>query len=177
MQEFRSINDISGHNNTEDCYVAFQDMVFDITSTLNEMDFLKADSCGKDITRTLGIDNEMLFLDINQPNLLGVIVGGGDEPVVENADAEIEENVVDEENVIILNGDDVREETTQGGVVDLDTSNAVSPESVLMVGGILIAIIVLLAALTYFLKHKKGKAKKVEVKKTEVKKPEEKAKK
>ena len=140
---FDSLDEVSEHNNEESCYVVYDSMVFDVTDTLGDLDFVSIEDCGNEIM--LSEQEWVGFYDVNIGGYLGAILP---DDAWETEDAEVSE-IVDpflmEEGQGVFASESMQEEP----------SPLVETETVVMVGvGLLIVVVV---AIIFFSLKKRSK--------------------
>jgi predicted heme/steroid binding protein len=153
--DFETLADLAEYDSADSCYVAYDTMVFDVTSTLNEMEDVSVDDCGTDLTPKLTQEQGDVFYNLNIDNYVGSVLSQlpteDDMPV----DDMFEDDVSGEDEAQIQ----IQEFETQEAetMVPVSDTSGYDPMTLGILGILLVAMIILIAVLISSIK--KGKKK------------------
>jgi predicted heme/steroid binding protein len=135
---FETLADLAEYNSVDSCYVAYDTMVFDITSTLNEMEDVSVEDCGTDLTPKLTQDEGDVFYNLNLDNLVGTVLSQ-----LPTGDGFVDDTVGDEE-VQIQQEQETQEAET---MVPVSDTSDYDPMTLGILGILFVAIVVVVAVL------------------------------
>lgn len=143
-KDFEDMNEFSEYGSGDSCYVVYSAMVFNVTETLDEMDNISRDDCGRDVTNKFNPEQGEAFHDLNVDNYVGVVLS--EIPRLDEDPADRDQEVEERETEEVETTEEVVENNGAEGAW-FDTSSMFFP-------GILALIVVLFVAL--FFARKKG---------------------